>query len=177
MRLSGFSLDESLQSDTNATQMTFATSIGYNWNRGAWSITPNGFFRYVRSDVDAFAESGSDFAITYGDQQATSTIFGAGIKVSRVFSLSNGVLVPQFDLVWNQETGNDDTVVQAGFVNSNGEFFLLRPDAPDSSYGDIGFGLIYIMANGRQAYLQWHQSIGVDGLDRSTINLGARFEF
>ncbi len=175
--LSGFSLDETLASDTDASQLTFATSIGYNWNRGAWSITPNGFFRYVRSDVDGFTESESDFAIRYGDQIATSTVFGIGVQVSRVFSLSNGVLVPQFDFVWNQETGNDDTVVEAGFVNGSGDFFLLRPDTPDTSYGDIGFGLVYIMANGRQAYLQWRQSVGVDGLDRSTINLGARFEF
>lgn len=175
--LSGFSLDETLVSDTDATQLTFATSIGYNWNRGAWSITPNGFFRYVRSDVDGFTESDSDFAISYGDQIATSTVFGVGVQISRVFSLSNGVLVPQFDFVWNQETGNDDTVVEASFVNGSGQFFLLRPDTPDTSYGDIGFGLVYIMANGRQAYLQWRQSVGVDGLDRSTINLGARFEF
>ena len=175
--LTDFVLDETLLSDTDASQMTFASTIGYSWNRGAWTVTPSGFIRYVRSDVDGFTESDSDFAVRYADQEVTSKILGVGLQVSRAISLSKGVLVPQFDLTWNHEAGNDDTVIEAGFVNGNGDFFQLRPDSPDRSYGDIGFGLVYIMANGRQAFLQWRQSVGVDGLDRSTVNLGARFEF
>lgn len=176
--LTGFALDQTLSSDTQASQFTFAVSAGHHIQRGAWTFTPNGFVRYMRSDVDGFTESGSEFAISFGDQAVKSTVFGAGIQVSRVFSLSNGVLVPSFDFVWNQETGNDDTVIDAAFVGGEpGEFFRLRPEEPDKSYGSFGFGLVYVLANGRQAYLQWRESIGVDGLDRSTVNIGARFEF
>lgn len=176
--LTGFTLDETLNSDTNARQLTFASSVGHHISRGAWTFTPNAFVRYMKSDVDGFAEDGSSFAVRYGDQSVKSLVFGAGIQVNRVISLSNGVLTPQFDLIWNHESGNDDTVINASYVGGDpGEFFSLRPDAPDKSYGSVGFGLVYILANGKQAFLQWRESIGVDGLSRSSVNLGARFEF
>jgi uncharacterized protein with beta-barrel porin domain len=176
--LNGFTLDDQISSATDASQFALATSVGYVLNRGAWTFTPNAFLRYMRSNVDGFAESGSEFAVRYGDQLVSSMVYGAGVQVSRVISLSNGVLTPQFDLVWNQETRNDDTVIDAAFVGGDaGEFFMLRPETPDRSYGSLGLGMVYIMANGRQAYIQWRESIGVDGLDRSTLNLGARFEF
>lgn len=176
--LTGFSLDQTLDAQTDASQFAFASSLGYHYSRGGWTITPNGFVRYVRSDIDGFAESGSDFAVRYGDQQVTSLVYGVGLQVNRVFSLSNGVLVPQFDVVWNRETRNDDTVIDARFVSADaGELFVLQPDEPDQSYGSVGLGLVYVMANGRQAYLQWREAVGIDGLDRSTVNFGARFEF
>lgn len=178
INLTGFALDDTLTSSTKADQFSFAASFGHHVSRGAWTLTPNAFVRYTHSKVDGFAEQGSDLAVAYGDQTVKSTVFGVGLQVSRVFSLSNGVLVPQFDLVWNQETGNDDTEIDARYVVGDaGEFFSLRPEAPDDSYGSVGLGLTYVLANGKQAYLQWRESIGLDGLDRSTVNLGARFEF
>lgn len=178
VNLTGFSLDERLASSTDARQLGLATSIGYHWTNGAWTITPNAFLRYTRGDVDGFTESGSDFAVAFGDQSMSATVFGAGVQVSRVFSLSNGVFVPQFDLVWNRESGNDGDEIRARFVTSDsGEGFVLRPEKPDQSYGSVGLGFVYVMANGRQAYLQWRESVGMDGLSRSTLNLGARFEF
>jgi uncharacterized repeat protein (TIGR01451 family) len=178
VNLTGFSLDETLSSDTQANQLTLATSLGHHFTRGAWTITPNGFVRYMRSTVDGFSERGSDFAVSYGDQTVSSLVFGAGIQVNRVISLSNGVLTPQFDLTWNHESRNNDTVIDASFVSGDpGEFFSLSPEEPDNSYGSVGIGLVYVLANGKQAYLQWRESVGVDGLSRSTVNLGARFEF
>jgi uncharacterized repeat protein (TIGR01451 family) len=176
--LTGFTLDETITGDTKASQFTVATGFGHHISRGAWTFTPNAFIRYMRSSVDAFDEQGSSFAVRYGDQTVSSLVFGAGVQVNRVISLSNGVLTPQFDLIWNQESSNDNTVIDASYVGGDpGEFFRLRPESPDKSYGSVGFGLVYIMANGKQAYFQWRESLGVDGLSRSTLNLGARFEF
>ena len=178
VNLTGFTLDETLTSDTQANQLTLATSLGHHFTRGAWTFTPNGFVRYMRSTVDGFSERGSDFAVRYGDQTVSSLVLGAGIQVNRVISLSNGVLTPQFDLIWNHESRNNDTVIDASFVSGDpGEFFSLSPEEPDKSYGSVGIGLVYVLANGKQAYLQWRESVGVDGLSRSTVNLGARFEF
>ncbi|MBV6414824.1 MAG: hypothetical protein OMOMHJEC_02660 [Xanthomonadales bacterium] len=178
VNLTGFTLDELLDGDTSASQLTFAASVGHHISRGAWTFTPSGFVRYMHSSVDGFSESDSDFAVRYSDQTVKSMVFGAGLQVSRVISLSNGVLTPQFDLAWNQETGNDDTVIDASYVGGEaGDFFRLRPEDPDKSYGSVGFGLVYILANGKQAYLQLRQTVGVEGLSQTTVNVGARFEF
>jgi len=178
VNLTGFTLDEVLTGNTDASQMIFASSLGRHISRGAWTFTPNAFVRYMRSSVDGFAEEGSAFGVRYGDQAVNSLVFGAGLQVSRVISLANGVLTPQFDLVWNQESGSGDTVIDASYVGGQpGEFFRLRPETPDKSYGSVGFGLVYILANGKQAFLQLRESIGTDGLNQSTVNFGARFEF
>lgn len=178
IQLTGFELDDRLSSSTDARQMTLATGFGYHWTSGPWTVTPNASLRYTRSRVSAFAESGSDFAVAFGDQSLSNYVLAAGLQVSRVFSLSNGVLVPSFDLTWNREGGHDDNEVEARFLAADiGDNFVVRGRKPDQSYGSVGIGLVYVMANGRQAYLQWRESIGVDGLSRSTVNLGARFEF
>ncbi len=176
--LGNFSVDDTASGQTDATQLSFATSIGYHINRAGWTITPNAFLRYVQSDVDAFSEQGSAFAARFSSQDVDSLVYGVGLQVNRAFSLDNGVLLPSFDLTWNQEAKADDTEIGAAFINGDaGEAFVLRPDTPDRSYGSVGFGLVYILANGRQAYLQFRESIGQEGLDRSTLNFGARFEF
>ncbi len=176
--LGNFAVDDTASGNTDATQLSFATSVGYHINRGGWTITPNAFLRYVQSDVDGFTEEGSAFAVRVGGQDINSLVYGVGLQVNRAFSLDNGVLVPSFDLTWNQETKADDTEISAAYVGGDaGEIFFLRPETPDRSYGTVGFGLVYILANGRQAYLQFRESIGQEGLDRSTVNFGARFEF
>lgn len=177
--LSNFQLNELARGSTDASQLSFASSTGMHFNRGPWNVTPNLSLRWMRASVDGFAETGGGgFGVRYGDHSISSLVMGAGLQINRVFSLSNGVLTPQFDLAWNRELRNDGTEVDAAFLNGDqGELILLQPESVDKSYGSIGLGFVYVMANGRQAYLQWRENVGTDGLDRSTLNIGGRFEF
>lgn len=177
--IGGQSFDTTAVGSTDADQLTFALASGYHIQQGAWTITPNASFRHIKSDVDAFTETGANqFNVAYGDQSVTSSQFALGVQVNRPISLSNGVLSPQFDLSLNREIDNDDLVLEARMVGASAaQVFELRDDQQDSTYGTAGLGFVYVTANGKQAYLSYRRVFGQEGLDRGTLNLGARFEF
>ncbi|MCB1608183.1 MAG: DUF11 domain-containing protein [Xanthomonadales bacterium] len=172
-------VDLRARGSTDSTQFAFAAGAGYHYNAGGWVITPNGFIRYVRSNIDGFGESGAGaFSAIYEDQDLTSFQAGFGLQVTKAFSVSSGVISPQFDIQFVHESKADDLLVQAQLAGADPSVvFQLDGDEPDSSFGNIGLGFVYVTANGRQAYVQYRESIGKDGLDRGTLNLGARFEF
>ena len=164
--------------DTDASQFTAATAIGYHLNYGAWSVTPNAGLRYTRSDIDAFEEAGAgEYNVGYDKQSFDTLQFALGVSVARAISLSNGVLMPQFDLSLNNED-SDDAAAEAYLVNGNtSNLFILQEESPDQSYGSAGLGFVYLMGNGRQAFMSYRHTFGNDDFDRGTLNLGGRFEF
>lgn len=170
--------DERAIGETDATQFTLASSIGYHLNYGAWSVTPNAGVRYTSNDVDGFEESGAnEFNVGYEDQSFSTVQFAVGVQVARALSLSSGVLMPQFDISLNTENGDDPSSEAYLLDGSTTETFLLQEQNPDSSYGAAGLGFVYLMGNGRQAFLTYRQTFGNDDFDRGTLNLGGRFEF
>jgi uncharacterized repeat protein (TIGR01451 family) len=170
--------DETAIGQTDGTQLTLATSIGYHLNYGAWSVTPNAGLRYISNDTDAFDETGADeFNVGYAEQSFSTLQYGVGVQVARAVSLSSGVLMPQFDFSLNGEN-SDDPEAQARLLNgSSSQVFRLQEENLDSSYGTAGLGFVYLMGNGKQAFMYYRTTFGNDDLDRGTLNLGGRFEF
>ena len=134
--------------------------------------------RYTSTDVDGFEESGAnEFNVGYEDQSFATVQFAVGVQVARAVSMSTGVLMPSFDISLNAENG-DDPEAQAYLLDgSTTATFLLQEQNPDSSFGTAGLGFVYLMGNGRQAFLSYRQTFGNDDFDRGTLNLGGRFEF
>ncbi len=164
--------------DTDASQFTLASSMGYHLNYGPWSVTPNLGLRYTSSDVDGFAEDGAGvYNVVYEDASYDSFNVAFGVQVSRAVSMTTGVLMPQFDLTLNNESG-DDPSAEARLVSATGgEFFRLQEEGADSSYATAGLGFVYLLGNGRQAFFSYRRTFGYDDFDRGTLNLGGRFEF
>jgi uncharacterized repeat protein (TIGR01451 family) len=163
---------------TDSSQFSVAIGAGYHYNTGPWVITPSGYVRYTDVSVDGFSETGAGANSAMFDDQEISTVqTGIGISITRAFSLSHGVISPQLDLNFVHES-TDDLLVRARLVGADPSIvFLLEPDDPDQSYGNVGLGFVYVTANGRQAYLSYRETFGLDGLSSGTINVGARFEF
>jgi outer membrane autotransporter protein len=164
---------------TTANQYTVAMGIGYHFNKKSWNITPNGSFRYMRTNIDGFTESGGGaFDFIFNEQEIESLVWSAGVSVSKAISLKNGVITPQFDFNYNYESENKGGFIEARFIQAPiEEIFIIETDSPDSTYGSAGLGIVYITSNGRQAYINYRSVIGLDGFSSGSINLGARFEF
>ena len=164
--------------DTDATQLTVASSMGYHLNYGAWSVTPNAGVRFTNSDVDAFSESGAnEYNVAYNSQSYSTVNVAVGVQVARAVSLSRGVLMPQFDLSLNNESGDDPSAEARLISGGVTELFRLTEESPDSSYATAGLGFVYLMGNGRQAFLSYRRMFGNEDMDRGSLNLGGRFEF
>jgi outer membrane autotransporter protein len=134
---------------------------------------------YFRSKIDGYTETGAGANnVEFGEQTIRSTQYSFGLQVSRAISLSHGVLAPQFDLSFASESRNSDFAVAAQLLGVDAaNAFNVRDDEPDKSYGSLGLGLVYVTANGKQAYISYRTLFGNDTLDRDSLNLGARFDF
>ncbi len=165
--------------NTRADQYTAAMSFGYHFYKNSWNITPNASIRYVRTNIDGFNETGAGaFGFEFYDQEIESLLFSAGLRVSRAISLDNGVITPQFDFDYSHEAKNDSGFIEARFLAApEDEIFLIETDSPDRTYGSAGLGFVYISANGRQFYMNYRSTIGLEGFSQGTINLGGRIEF
>lgn len=179
-----FSLDEIVvdrvaTGKTDSNQYSVAMSMGYHFNKNAWNITPNASFRYVRTTIDAFQETGAGgFNFAYAEQEVKSMVWSVGTSVSKAISLKNGVISPQFDINISRETENDGGFIEARFIDApDDEIFFIATDEPDRTFGSAGLGLVFIGANGKQAYINYRSIFGLEGFTRGTINIGARFEF
>lgn len=172
-------VDRVARGETDANQYTAAFSMGYHFNKKAWNITPNASLRYVNTQIDGFSETGAGgYNFEYGDQNIKSMVASFGVSVSRAISLERGVITPQFDINMSREMENDGGFIEARFINApDDEIFLIATDEPDRTYGQAGLGLVFIGANGKQAYINYRSIFGLDGFSRGTINLGLRFEF
>ncbi|VAW46701.1 internalin, putative [hydrothermal vent metagenome] len=164
---------------TDSDQYSVAMSAGYHFNKNSWNITPNASLRYVRTTIDAFQESGAGgFNFAFGEQEVKSMVWSIGTSVSKAISLKNGVISPQFDINLSRETENDGGLLEARFIAApDDEIFWIGTDEPDRTYGSAGVGLVFIAANGKQAYINYRSIFGLEGFTRGTINVGARFEF
>jgi outer membrane autotransporter protein/uncharacterized repeat protein (TIGR01451 family) len=172
-------IDRTATGNTNANQYSFAMSVGYSFYKQAWNITPNATLSYVKTNIDSFTETGAgDFNVIYSEQQWDSLTWSAGLKVSKAISMKKGVITPQFDFDYNYESKNNSQDIVAHFINApSDQIFIIETDSPDRTYGSAGLGLVYISANGKQAYINYRSVLGLEGFSRGTFNLGARFEF
>jgi outer membrane autotransporter protein/uncharacterized repeat protein (TIGR01451 family) len=171
-------VDRLAQGRTDGTQYAVALATGYHYNRGGWSITPNASLRYADTTYDPFTETGAGANnASFSENTGKSLQTSLGVSISRAFSLSQGVLLPQFDISLNREMRNQKLSIDAELLGAPGNVFRVRGDDQDRTYGSVGLGFVFVMANGRQAYLSYRELFGLDGLSRGSVNLGGRFEF
>lgn len=173
------SQSELAKGSTDSTQVNFATSIGYHYNKNGWTVTPNLSLRYLSTEVNAYEETGDLLGrVRYEDFEFDSMQWVAGIQVSKALSLSNGVLTPQIEATLNHETQNDGLIIEARFIGPNRtQPFLLQTDEPDRTFGSAGGGLVFVSNGGKQYYFTYRQLLGLDDFSRYTLNLGMRMEF
>jgi uncharacterized repeat protein (TIGR01451 family) len=173
------SVDRIARGESDAFQTTLAATTGYHINRGGWTATPNASLRWVRSTVDAYTEVGAEpFNVSYPERSYRALQFGAGIQVTRAISLKNGVITPQFDFSFTHDSQSDPVVIEAQLVGLGRNALIRLSDGTrDQNYANLGLGLVYVGANGRQLYRNYRQVVGYQDLSRGTLNLGGRFEF
>ncbi len=171
-------VDEIARGDADSDQLSGSLALGYNLNRNGWNFTPSASLSYMDADIDSFTEAGTFLALEYQEQQVESLVFSANLSVSKVISLARGVLTPTFDLAYHHEAQNDDNGFNSRIIGASAaSSFLVDADDPDRNYGSAGLGLVFVGANGRQAFLSYRNILGLSGFSRWTVNAGVRFEF
>jgi uncharacterized protein with beta-barrel porin domain len=164
---------------TDGTQKSAIISAGYQYNKSSWSFTPSLSLEYYKTEVDAFVEeNASGWNVGFSQQNFSTMRYVLGFQINKSISLANGVFVPYLGLNYSHENQTGDKFI---FMRISGmpagEFFNAETGFNDSNYGNTNIGFSFVSSNGKQAFLQYSQVFGWEGVDRYTVNLGLRFEF
>jgi outer membrane autotransporter protein len=165
----------------------FSLSVGggYAMPYNAFTITPLVRFDYLSNDVDSFREKmsspntvGGSMSMAVDSTTYKSFTSHLGGQVSRAFSYSGGVIVPQIRFDWVHEFENDSKEVGARFINDiNSTPFFVLTDNPDRDYFDLEISVNAQFAHGRSAFLSYNTLLGFDDVNFNAINAGIRLEF
>jgi uncharacterized protein YhjY with autotransporter beta-barrel domain len=161
---------------TESDLLSFAGTLGYHWNSGAWEMDGYSRVEYTELEIDGYTESGSSFDLTVLDQEAESLEGALGFKVARVVSLRSGVIIPSLDLEWLSQFEDDSRFIGVNMEQiSSG--FAVQDEGADSSYYNAAFSLSSIFANGFSAYVRVESQFGDDQISRARYSGGLRWEF
>jgi uncharacterized protein YhjY with autotransporter beta-barrel domain len=171
--------DVKVTGNTDGTQKSFVISSGYQFNRNGWQITPAASAEYYSTDIDAFVETGAAaFNVGFSEQNFETNRFTASVQVNKSISLNRGVLIPSigYEAIHENQNGDDFVLMRISGMPA-GEFFRVATDFNDNDYNSGNIGVVYVGEHGKQAYLQYSKSFSRDGFNKSTLSVGARFEF
>ncbi len=128
-----------------AGQLSTSLGVTYTIMRGTWTFSPQAQVLYLRSDFDAFAESGpSSFNLAYPDRSSNGTSLSAGVYVDKAFATTIGAFRPYSRLLYYSDRGSTPDLF-ANFVTPNPDgghtSLRLTTEQPDRLYGTIEIGL------------------------------------
>ena len=125
----------------------FGGSLGVTWTimREAWTIAPQAQISLLRTEYDAFEESGpSAFNLGYRERSSNSTSFSVGSYVDRTFATTVGAFRPYARAFYFSDSGSSKDLladfVLAGASGSNTPV-QLSMNEPDRRYGSAEIGL------------------------------------
>ena len=167
-------------SSTAGTQYALSLGGGYDFRFGELTVTPDVRAQYVRAEIDAYNESGSegghDMHVTA--QTVKSLITTVGGKVSYALSTSFGVLTPHLRMVWNHEFENDTRSVRAWYrFDPLKTTFGLLTDAPDRDYATFDAGIAGQFAHGIAGFINYSTLFGLSYAEVHSVTAGVRMEF
>ncbi len=178
-------VNNSTSASPDGHQTALSLSIGKDFSRGAWTISP-----YLRGDfthvsLSAFSETvddpnsaGSGLGTSVESRTINSELVVLGSRFSRTTSMDWGVLVPNATIEWNHQLRNDpQTLVTRFLADPTQTPIVITASAPDQDYFNLGIGLNAVLPKGRSGYLLWEHLVGYSGAHENRFSLGIRIEF
>jgi len=177
-RINIATFSQSLTSETTSRQTVAATSLGYEFNGGAWQGSFYLRAEYSSLTIDAYSESGNgNFELQVGEQQTDSLDYALGGRLGYVFSTRRGIFIPSLE-VENINLGNEDYSIQSRFSQvSSSPGLRLDASADDDNYYNASLSFTAVWRGGKSGYLRYESLIGYDEYQADTYSLGFRYEF
>jgi uncharacterized protein YhjY with autotransporter beta-barrel domain len=176
---------QTLTASPDGHQTSLSLSVGKDFSRGAWSVSPYLRGVYSHLSLSSFSESatdpnapGSGLATSVDARSLNSAQAVAGARISYTTSFDWGVLVPNAVIEWNHDLKNDPQTVITRFVADPTQTPMAITDqSPDQNYFNIGIGLNAVLPKGRSGFLLWEHLTGYAGAHENRYSVGIRIEF
>ncbi|SEA61578.1 hypothetical protein SAMN05660420_02623 [Desulfuromusa kysingii] len=134
--------------------------VGRNFKFKNWLLQPNLALNYVYLNEDAFTETGADALSLRVEKRSTNSLTAdLGVKLSGMFTMTSGIIAPEFSVVFNHDFAIDDRTVTAGFVGyPNGAFTVLGREVEEDGV-KLGFGVNYMSKYGIDAVFKYQREM------------------
>ncbi len=186
----GLIVNRSMLGETDSDTITVGVSTGTSFELGWADLGLDLGISYLDVSVDSYTEidraRGNDtnefsgLNLAYDDQDFDSLQSSLGFQLSRVYSVSSGVLVPYFNAAWRHEFKNDATTMKARYAaQETGQVFNLNvaSDDPDEDFFELGIGLSALFAHNLQGFIDYRTTLGLEDVSANLFTIGVRGSF
>lgn len=170
--------------ETDSSTIALTGSLGKNFSIAGWNLGPYARGSIISASVDSFNETvattgtGEGLTLHVGSQSITSTTIALGAQVSKAFSTSKAVLVPQLNLEFQTEASSDKDTLDAYFLaDPDQNLITVDGDERDTSFLNLGLGGSAIFAGGKSAFAFLETRLQHDFLTQYWLKAGFRWEF
>jgi len=173
VRTIGFTpLGQTLESNRDATTLQLFAEAGYDVKAGNLALTPFARIAHVRTESDAFVETGGNAALALAKAAQETTFFSLGATAH--FNADQPGFQPYLSAAWNRASGDRGAPALAGFATGGGSFKLIGTLIPKNS-AEVEAGFDYSAGNLRIGATY----SGTLASDRSThgVRITARIAF
>lgn len=177
--IGGTPYSSTAKSSTDTQRTALTLDGGYTLNFGAHTVLLTTSLLYGRSTIDGFTEkNGQGFDLKVGKQTIDFATWTFGGQVTRAFSTTAAVIIPEVSLIYVHELKNDGQKVTSNFTADPTETkFSFTTDNRDDSYLRTSLGSTFVFTRGRSAFIRYEQVLAYEHLKLNSIALGARLEF
>lgn len=177
-------IDQTGHANGDGDSMTFALSVGRDFNKGGWGFGPYLRAMWTEMSFDPLVEEfdqsvpGIGLALELDSRNVTSISSTLGGKLTYAHSASWGVLIPHVQLEWQHEFESDPSEVEARFLfDPLGTPFTIKGDPIDTDFFRFGVGMSFVMTKGRSGFFYYERLISRERFSQNSLALGIRLEF
>ncbi|WP_158543323.1 Ig-like domain-containing protein [Dyella psychrodurans] len=163
----------------NGNQWFASLTAGYEYQTGAWTMSPYGRLAWSLSSLDSYSESGDAAdALTYGTQTIRTSQAIAGVRASGKIPWRDALLIPHARLeVGHDFQGTSDTTLSYAFVPSAGSWNVLtNPYSASGTSVQAAFGGDLQLWNNLLITTEYEYMLMPHAHDQS-IQLGVKKQF
>jgi uncharacterized protein YhjY with autotransporter beta-barrel domain len=150
---------------------------GYYFDFKKWLIGPFTSLQYMYLDEEGFKERGAgSVSLRIDDRQTDSFISELGLRLTRVFKVKYGSLIPELNAAWLHDFDIDDRVIRSSFAGSPGATFSIKGQDVERNGATLGAGITFVHKGGLSTSLKYrgefrekYKSNGVMGEVRFTF--------
>lgn len=174
-----FPTTEVAEGDTSTNQYNLSVQGDWTWSRDALTLRPYVRVDYMTTEIDAYTESGSTWAMRIGSQDVDQITSSAGVESTYAISMDWGVFVPSLKISAVSESSSDYSPVtfQLKGIETSDGVFALQPDSEDSLFYQYDLNAVFVLKGGWSAFMSGQFISGYDDYSAYVISGGVRSEF
>lgn len=165
--------------DFDADQVGAGLHFSYDWTWDNITLGPQLAYDWYRTDYDTYNEvDDSGLALTFHDDEETSSQFSAGLAGSAAISTNFGAVLIGGSIFYRYEDDQVQRDVQVSFVeDTRSRRFTYQTEIPDREFIDYFAAVAFVLPRGLQIFLVYRGNSSHDYLNVRAGTIGFRKEF